>query len=74
MLNVSQIIEAFGGYDPTRRLLGVSRSLLAEWETSGIPAKRWEQVAEIAGLIGRPDITVDIVRSASPSKSRTEAA
>lgn len=71
MLNVTEVIGAFGGYREAQRLLGVSRAALAEWETKGIPAKRWEHLARVATLIERPDITVDVVRAALPVPART---
>ena len=69
MLNVTQIIDAFGGYKEAQILLGVSRAALAEWEIKGIPAKRWENLSKIASLIGREDITVDVVRAAAPPRA-----
>lgn len=73
MLNVTEIISAFGGYREAQRLLGVSRAALAEWEVKGIPAKRWEHLSNIAGLIGRNDITVDVVREAAPPRAQAAA-
>jgi hypothetical protein len=74
MLNVTEVINAFGGYKEAQRRLGVSRALLAEWEVQGIPPKRWEHLAEVAGLIGRADLTVDVIRGAAPTKSSRSTA
>jgi hypothetical protein len=64
-LNVVEIIDAFGGYRQAGKLLGVSRSQLGEWTQSGIPPKRWEHIATVAAVIGRDDITFDVVRAAA---------
>lgn len=74
-MNVSQVIEAFGGYEEAGLLFGVSRSLLAEWEQKGIPGKRWRQIAALAEIKSIPQITLDVLAHAEPSKApRHEAA
>lgn len=74
MMNVTQVIEAFGGYEKARRLFGVSRSLLAEWEVSGIPSKRWTQLVELATDLKVGGISLQSLAEAAPSKVKTERA
>lgn len=68
MMNVTQVIEALGGYKRTCTLLGISRSLLVAWEREGIPARRWHQIAEVAALSDIPGITVETLCHVVPSK------
>jgi hypothetical protein len=70
MMDVTQVIEAFGGYSQAQLLFGVSRSLLAEWEVKGIPPKRWLQLVELARRLDKPGITVEALSTARPSKTK----
>lgn len=69
MMDVTQVIETFGGYSEAQVLLGVSRPTLALWEVAGIPPKRWPQIVEVARLLERPDITIDVLAKVRPSKT-----
>lgn len=69
MMNVTEVIEALGGYGETCDVLGVSRSLLVLWEAEGIPARRWRQIAKVAALKGRSDITIETMCHVEPSKA-----
>jgi hypothetical protein len=59
VMDVSQVIEAFGGYQKAQQALGVSRSLLARWEEEGIPAKRWTQIATVSRVLADRVFTVE---------------
>lgn len=67
-MNVSQVIEKFGGYHEAAQLFGVSRSLLTKWEYDGIPAKRWMQIAKLAEIKKIDGVTIETLSSASPTK------
>lgn len=68
MMDVTQVIEAFGGYGQAQLLFGVSRPALAEWEAKGIPAKRWAQIAELAKRLEKPGLTIEVLSTVRPSK------
>lgn len=71
-MDVSQVIAVLGGYRQTARLLGVKRSTLALWEVEGIPAKRWDQVAEISTRFAETPITLEMLSEVLPSKPAVE--
>jgi hypothetical protein len=70
-MDVSQIIEAFGGPDTALTLLGVSKPTLYLWQEEGIPPKRWKQISELADRLKIPGVTLDIIMQAQPSRTRT---
>jgi hypothetical protein len=73
MMNVTQVIDRFGGYGEAQILFGVSRPTLALWENEGIPPKRWTQIAELARRLNKPGLTIDVLAKVVPSKPRVIA-
>lgn len=72
-MNVTQLIESFGGYEKAGLVLGASRSLLFEWEVKGIPPKRWRQIAFLSKQHANQELTIEELAGVEPSKS-SEAA
>lgn len=73
-MDVTQVIEAFGGYQSAQTLFGVSRSLLVRWEQLGIPPKRWLQIAALSRVHADRRFTVAQLALVVPSKPLAEAA
>lgn len=72
-MNVSEIIEAFGGYHEAGRLLGVSRSLLSRWEEEGIPPKRWPSIAALSEKYATKALSLEDLAAAAPTKAKAAA-
>lgn len=72
-MDVTQVIDAFGGYQQSQTLFGVSRGLLARWEEEGIPPKRWPQIVELARRLDVPGIDVETLAGVRPSKPKAAA-
>lgn len=72
-MNVTQIIDAFGGYEDAALLFGVSRSLLTQWEQDGIPSKRWRQIVALAEMKNIKNITIESLADSAASKPPRQA-
>jgi hypothetical protein len=66
---VSDVIQAFGGYNDACTLMGVSRSLLSRWEIEGLPGKRLKQIAALAAAKNIPGMTIARLAEVAPTKA-----
>ena len=74
VMDVTQIINAFGGQDAAMTLFGVSKPTLYLWQEEGLPPKRWKQIAELAERLNVAGVTMETVMEAQPSRTRTPRA
>lgn len=70
-MDASDIVEAFGGYRTLADDLGLGRTTVFMWRTTGIPKARCLELAALAKERGLASVTLEILmqskpRSASP--------
>lgn len=70
-MDVTEVINSFGGYKEAQRLLGVSLPLLFRWEEVGIPPKRWSQIVGLARQKGISGLDFEALSKVFPSRIRT---
>jgi hypothetical protein len=73
-MNVSEVIQAFGGYQQAGMVLGVSRTQFFDWEQKGIPPKRWKQIALLSQHHATKPLTIEELAQVTPTKQQTSEA
>jgi hypothetical protein len=65
-MEVAQIIDAFGGYRALADDLGCGRTTVFMWQTTGIPAARALELADLAKARGLKRISLKVLMEAKP--------
>lgn len=60
-MDADQIISALGGPVKLSLVLGIGQSAVSNWKVEGIPPARAVQLGTLAQLMGRPEITAEII-------------
>ena len=77
LATVDEVIEALGGTGAVSDAKGLPASTVSSWRIRGsIPADRWHDILELAHLLGRHDITAELLtmlhaRPNKPSEAHT---
>lgn len=62
------IIVALGGTGAVAGELEQSDSTVSGWQTRGIPAPHWAAVVALAGKLGKPEITLELLADLAARK------
>lgn len=68
-MDAEAIITALGGPGKLSLILGLGQSAVSNWKSEGIPRSRCVQLAALADVLGRGDITAEVI-----TRSRTDGA
>lgn len=62
------IIVALGGTGAVAGKLEQSDSTVSGWQSRGIPAPHWAAVVALAGEMGKPDVTLEVLAELAARK------
>jgi hypothetical protein len=66
-MDASEIIEAFGGYRNLADDLGLGRTTVFMWRTTGVPKARCLELAALAKERGLKGVTLEVLMQSKPT-------